>query len=653
MKMMHRFLVASSAILFLSIGLWGQPPGGGMGAAGDGIWLRDAFWGEGQTFDGCGGHQPGSGQYHHHATPICLRAQLNDNLEVLRSSRTGMTFREKAAPWTHSPILGWSFDGYPIYGPYGYGTATSSASPVRRMRSSFRLRNITARTSLPTWALPLHPTASQDLTAAQAGPPINASFPLGRYNEDYEFVEGLGDLDPYNGRFAVTPEFPAGTYAYYVTINENGTPAFPYVLSLQYNGTRSGGAVNNATDTSAFENYFQSGSLSASPSTDARLSSWAIQNSTKMATVISNFNPAAGPSSTWPNDVPAGVNVINRVTTPALADTQRIRSSATGVIVNSNGLPSYTIGPWFDALQNGGNFGGYPLSINTVALIPRTPVVAATKTNTGMGGVGLLVNGVALYNTLDGSSYSNARGTDVGGGLVGTTAIHVSAASGERGPQAAGSLVTAYSLFGASLSALTETASSANWPTTLGGVQVNVVDSAGKTLAAPLYYVSPTQINYRLPADAATGYAKVNILNGSSTIVGNIQIDSAYPNLFTSNADGLAAAYLTRVRGTQQTTEQIFRVQSGAVVAAPVDLGPASDSVYLVLYGSGLGSSTSVTASIAGENASVAYFGPQGTFAGLDQYNVLIPRSLAGRGRVNVVLTVSGKVSNTVNLSIQ
>lgn len=629
--------------------LLAQPPGG-MPPSGDGIWLRDAYFGEGQTFDGCGGHQPGSGQYHHHATPFCLRAQLNDNLELVRNSRTGSTFREKPAPWTHSPILGWSFDGYPIYGPYAYGSANSASSGVRRLRSGFRLRNISARTTLPTWALPLHPTVGQELTAGQAGPPINALFPLGRYNEDYEFVEGLGDLDQYNGRFAVTPEFPAGTYAYYATIDEKGNPAFPYVLSLQYNGARTGGTLNNAT---GFEDYFNSGTLSQAASNDPRLASWAVKNSTQMATVISNFNPAAGASSTWPNNVPAGVNVMNRVTTPALADTQRIRSSANAVLVNSNGLPSYTIGPWFDALQNGGNFGGYPLALNTMVQIPRSPVVAATKAATPMGAVGLLVNGVALYNTLDGASYSNARATDVGGGLVGLTAIHVSAASGERGPQAAASLVTAYSLFGASFGSLTETAPSANWPTTLAGVSVSVVDSAGKTLAAPIYYVSPNQINYRLPADASAGYAKVNIITGTSSIVGNIQIDSSYPNLFTSNPDGLAAAYITRVRAGQQTTEQIFRVSNGSIVAAPVDLGPASDAVYLVLYGSGLGSASNISASVGGEPATVAYAGPQGVFGGLDQYNLLLPRSLAGKGKVDVVLTVAGKVANTVNLSIQ
>ena len=156
-----------------------QPPGGGPppgGGAGDGIWLRNAYFGEAQTFDACVGHQPGTGQYHHHADPICLRAQLNDNLETVRTARTGTTYREKAAPWTPSPILGWAFDGYPIYGPYGYSDAKDPKSQVRRMRSSFRLRSITDRTTLPDFVLPIHSGVSQQLTAAQAGPAITPTF---------------------------------------------------------------------------------------------------------------------------------------------------------------------------------------------------------------------------------------------------------------------------------------------------------------------------------------------------------------------------------------------------------------------------------------------------------------------------------------------
>ena len=101
------------------------------------------------------------------------------------------------------------------------------------MRSGYRLRRMTQRDTLPEWALDYHPGVPQSLPAAQQGPAVSARFPLGRYVEDNEYVAGLGDLDQFNGRTTVTPEYPNGTYAYFVTIQEDGTPAFPYILGLQ------------------------------------------------------------------------------------------------------------------------------------------------------------------------------------------------------------------------------------------------------------------------------------------------------------------------------------------------------------------------------------------------------------------------------------
>ncbi len=121
--------------------------------SGDGVWLRNAYYGEQETFDSCFGHQPGNGEYHHHVQPVCLRAQLDDNLEAVSSGRTGTIYREKASGWRHSPILGWAFDGYPIYGPYGYSDARDASSPIARIGSSFRLRDIAQADSLPDWVL--------------------------------------------------------------------------------------------------------------------------------------------------------------------------------------------------------------------------------------------------------------------------------------------------------------------------------------------------------------------------------------------------------------------------------------------------------------------------------------------------------------------
>ena len=462
-------------------------PGGPGGGQGDGIWRRNAYFGENQTFDACTGHQPGSGDYHHHANPVCLRAQLGDNLGLVRSLRTGVSYREKAAPWTHSPILGWAFDGYPIYGPYGYSDPKSATSAVRRMRTSFRLRTITERTSLPDWLAASHAPVPQKLDPSQYGPPVNAKFPLGRYQEDFDYVESLGDLDQYNGRFTVTPEFPSGVYAYFVTIDADGQPAFPYILSRQYYGAVAatppgpGPGIGSAQQVPAdATDYFAGGQLTGPVSTDAVIASFPTKNSRETAKAVIGWDPSEGPRETWPATQPArAMPASGGVTAPTSADVQRIRVNAGSVYVNSNGLPSHPFGPWF-ASGNGGVFNNFPARQNYQLRIPRAPTPATgTRTTTPMGAAGIWVNGVALFNALDGGSYKTSTGADAGGGPVNATAIHRAAPSLEGGPVTPGSIVTAFANFGAVLAASTDAAPSPQWPLTLGGSTVTIVDAAG------------------------------------------------------------------------------------------------------------------------------------------------------------------------------
>lgn len=230
----------------------------GGGGGGAGYWNRDAYVNEGVTFDPANAHQPGSGQYHYHANPPALRYFLGDHVDY---NATTKTFTESTnAPTKHSPILGWVADGFPIYGPYGYSVATNSNSGVRRMISGYVLRNgqkgtqnllVTGRTNLPQWAVRLY-----NISAAQSGPSDFMNYPLGRYMEDNEYLGDLGytqgtdfDLDEYNGRFCVTPEFPEGTYAYFVAISSNGAPVFPYNIGRRYYGTPGGGAVGTISET--------------------------------------------------------------------------------------------------------------------------------------------------------------------------------------------------------------------------------------------------------------------------------------------------------------------------------------------------------------------------------------------------------------------
>lgn len=628
------------ALCFAAALLAQGPPGGPGGASGDGIWRRNAAYGEAQTFDSCLGHQPGNGDYHYHVNPVCLRAQLGDNLIAVRTSRTGTTYQEKPSGWTHSPILGWAQDGYPIYGPYGYSDPTSASSTVRRIVSSFQLRAITARTSLPAWSLPNHPGISQQLSSAQYGPPVNSEYPLGRYLEDYDYIQGLGDLDQYNGRFTVTPDFPQGTYAYFVTIDASGNPAFPYVLAGQYYGVASGGTTQSVPGT--ITDYFQNGSYRQAQVTTPALASWSTANSTKFAAIVNPIDPAAGPSTTWPGSVPSGIQATGSVTTPAYADIQEIRYSASNVYINANGLPSYVFGPWFGAQTNGGIFMNFPTAQNVTYELPLTPAPATSLTSTPGGDAGLWVNGVAVFNFIDGASYSNSAGQDEGGGIVTQSVVNVSAASFEGGPVAPNSVIAAFPLFGATIATSTASAPSPNWPATLAGTTVTVRDSAGTTRTAQISYASPSQVNFVVPSGTAIGVATVTVAAGGSSVTGSLNVVATYPNLFMADATGLAAAY-------------VQNGVTGAVtgVSSPVSAGSASTPVYLTLFGSGLGGVTSATASIGGISATVTYAGTQGTYPGVDQYNILIPPSLAGAGKVNVVVTAAGLPSNPVNFTIQ
>ena len=174
---------------------------------GQGIWNGDAWFSEGGTLDTMyAGHPQQQGAYHTHATPYKLYEDVPSN--------------------QHSPIVGFSFDGYPIYGPNAYSDPMDSLSTVTRMVSGYELRNITFRRQLPDGTM---------LPMNQWGPDVSVDHPLGEYNEDYEYT-GNGTLDEYNGRWCYTPDYPNGTYAYFTTTTVTGEPWYPYFIGNEYYG---------------------------------------------------------------------------------------------------------------------------------------------------------------------------------------------------------------------------------------------------------------------------------------------------------------------------------------------------------------------------------------------------------------------------------
>src|SRR5208283_3690512 len=106
-----------------------------------------------------------------------------------------------------------------------------------------------------------------------------------------------------NGRFTVTPEFPNGTYAYFVTINSDGSAAFPFIINVQLYGTSGGGTAQTVAADAV--DYFNNGALAGTASTDPRLASWYTKGSLQDASAITGFDPSAGPSITWPVNVPS------------------------------------------------------------------------------------------------------------------------------------------------------------------------------------------------------------------------------------------------------------------------------------------------------------------------------------------------------------
>src|SRR5262249_37362276 len=183
----------------------------------------------------------------------------------------------------------------------------------------------------------------------------------------------------------------------------------------------------------------------------------------------------------------------------------------------------------------------------------------------------------------------------------------------------------------------------------------------GAERLAPLFFVAPMQINYQIPQNTAIGNATVSITSGDGTIsVGTAQIALVAPGLFAANANGqgVATAVVVRVRDGVQTFEPVaqFDATQKRFVAIPIDLGLETDQVFLVPFATGVrfrSSLAAVTASVGGINAPVSYAGEQGPLVGVDQINMQLPRSLAGRGLVNVVLTVDGQTTNTVNVMIR
>ena len=216
--------------------------------------------------------------------------------------------------------------------------------------------------------------------------------------------------------------------------------------------------------------------------------------------------------------------------------------------------------------------------------------------------------------------------------------------------------------FGLGLATTTRAAPTIPLQTSLAGTTVKVRDSAGNERLAPLFYVSPGQVNYLIPPGTTTGAATVTITSGDGALsVGAVTISAVAPGFFTANQNGqgVPAAVVLRAKadGTQVFESVLsFDAARNLFVAAPIDFGPEDDQLFLILFGTGWrfrSALSAVTCNIGGVNAEVLFAGAQSEFVGLDQLNVRLSRSLAGRGEMDLVVTVDGISANTVRISVK
>lgn len=223
-------------------------------------------------------------------------------------------------------------------------------------------------------------------------------------------------------------------------------------------------------------------------------------------------------------------------------------------------------------------------------------------------------------------------------------------------------------LFGAALATGQAVAASTPLPTTLAGTTVTLKDSQGVERLAPLFYVDKTQINYQVPAGIASGWAYITVRSGDGTLsYATAHISTAAFGLFTADASGtgVPAAYLQRVRADgSQSIELIgqYDPAQNKWVTVPIDLGPESDQVFLVLFGTGIRGWNTAQKPVVGyfkldasyyEPVVADYAGAQPEYAGLDQINLRLPRSLKGSGEITLYVTATGgPFSNTVRIRI-
>jgi uncharacterized protein (TIGR03437 family) len=327
-------------------------------------------------------------------------------------------------------------------------------------------------------------------------------------------------------------------------------------------------------------------------------------------------------------------------------------------LIGGVGVCNYAIDPGSQVFNAAGGGGAVMVTAPNGCQWTADSKVDWLTFNSSSGGNG---NGAVGFTVGAGPTPRQAAVTIAGQPFIVAQAekvASVSSASYQRFGLAGDAIAAA---FGASLASATQNAASVPLPTTIAGTTVKVRDVAGTEVFAPIFFTSPSQVNFLMPPGLIPGAATVTVTGGGTSSVGAVLNDVVAPGIFTANANGqgVPSALVLRVKADgSQIIEQLLRFDTSRnqFVATPIDLGPVSDQLFLILFGTGWRSRSAlsaVTCNIGGVNSEVLFAGAQGAFVGLDQMNVRLSRSLAGLGEIDVMVTVDGRVANTVRISIK
>lgn len=363
-----------------------------------------------------------------------------------------------------------------------------------------------------------------------------------------------------------------------------------------------------------------------------------FNNDGHMDLVISNYNDntltvllTSGPSLTPPATPPSTL-------TPVQASLQTISFAVTDHLGSDAPFP----------LQASAS-SGLPVSF-VIAGGPAT-LKGNMVTLTGLGTV--TVNAVQSGN----GTYAPASASQsfhVTLGLPSIVSV-VNAASLKTGVLPPSSYAT---VFGSNLSQISRNGDATSTQT-LGGTTLTIVDSAKQSFTPDLFFISFGQINFVIPPRVAAGPATLTITNSTNkSTSANVTIGPVMPGLFSATGSGTGEAagqaLIVEADGTQSVISTSFCTPFGCNL--PIIPTSAANTLYLILYGTGIQGRTSLTGvsmTIGGTPVTVLYAGPQGNFPALDQVDVLVPASLAGSGVVDVKLTVDGIAANTLQIKLQ